>query len=175
MILSLFIVGAIAWLVIWNIRVAIKHRRGVGEYDIGHVGATLLPLAAALVLSLFLAVFVNTNPSLRDPSLDEPASVVELRALNTGSEVSGSFFLGSGSIDEERMIFFVADAGGYAYLDERRADRSRIIEHDGTPQMVTVTTWVDNPIIAPFPIKSRDRYDFYVPPGSVLEQFEVRP
>lgn len=175
MILSIFIAGAIAWAVTWNVLVALKHRRGVGEYDVGHVGATMMPLATGLVLSLFLAVFANTNPSLRDPSLDEPASVVELRALNTGSEISGSFFLGSGSVDEERMIFFVAQTDSYAYLDERRADRSRVIEHDGAPQMVTVATWVDNWIIAPFPIRSRDRFDFYVPPGSVLEQFGVSP
>lgn len=108
-----------------------------------------------------------------------------LSALNTGQDVQGRFFLGSGYVNSEPVFSYLIenDRGGYE-LKQVRADGAVVFEFDAednrTPYMETTTYERVNPDwlspINPINGGSGATYEFYVPAGSVLTgNYTVQP
>jgi len=69
------------------------------EYD--HIGEGLAAGAFALLVSIPVSFGVYAFAVAAAPGGEKVAVVTELSALGNDSSLSGSFFLGSGTIDEE--------------------------------------------------------------------------
>lgn len=134
------------------------------------IGIIFVPFIGAALFFL-IAFFAPASGYIES----EPTS---LKALRTSSESSGSFFLGSGYIDSEHYIYFIAEnsESGPFSLESVEASNSLIYEDDSaTPHVITVTGMIDHWWLAPFSLPSYESYKFVVPSGSVSNGFDVSP
>lgn len=133
------------------------------------IGAVVMVIAS-IVLS-FVATVTGED---RTRSWD-----VKLRALNTGSEIHGQFYLGSGQIDEKPVFRFLYEqADGGVKLSSVPASKTTVYEEDTAPRLTTYETQRHaNGFWAPFGITAFKSYayEFRVPEGSVLKTYEVTP
>ena len=102
----------------------------------------------------------------------------ELAALGNDSTISGSFFLGSGIIDEEQVFQYIAETenGGF-YLTSIPAWKVVIYE-DATEDSARFVNYIrvrDEWWFSPLPVQLIDGYrdEFHVPPGSVNQQYRI--
>jgi hypothetical protein len=178
-----------AWLIVPFVLATIAAVRWKGKYRgywytrkgafFGRLGSSIgfgfiVVVIGGIVLGL-LATFTGTDESR--------SWETKLRALNTGSEVHGQFFLGSGRIDEDPVFSFLYEqADGGVKLSSVPADRSTVYEHETNndrPFLTTTETHrAANQFWAPFTLSPRVsgyQYDFHIPEGSVLNSYEVTP
>lgn len=118
----------------------------------------------------------------------DPSCHRELVALNTGqaTEMSGDFFLGTGYVSGGSyavVTYLQQDSDGGVSLKEQRANDSRIFEDapagTGYMECVVDTREYDRSFIYPWEESRteyrRTGYEFHVPPGTVVRDFEVAP
>ena len=97
----------------------------------------------------------------------EKRDTYQLAALGTGSETNGSFFLGTGSIDEEAVVQFVIKGNdGWNTIEQVKQSRSKIKEDTDNPHVTYVYTTKSNPWILPLEWKGNRTYEFTVPEDS---------
>ena len=149
------------------------------DFGDGFLGGVMGGLAG-LVLSLFICGIAC--PAIAEwtdaKTTCEATSVVELSALTDRTNMSGSFFLGCGSIDEEQYISYITYQEGKGYnVDKIKASSWVYIDYLGEkcsydkPVMVEYEEdWV-NPIWRFFTWRTASWTTFYVPEGSVLENY----
>lgn len=104
----------------------------------------------------------------------------KIASLNDGMSTSGSFFLGSGSIDSEPVFFYYSgdNTNGFR-LRHVDASAASIIEFNGEPYMVrycgdisTAPSWLDFDKTDPVPeCRDWDKTVFYVPAGSIQNNY----
>lgn len=95
-----------------------------------------------------------------------------LLSLKDNSTTSGSFFLGSGSFEEEPSFFYYQQTGRGATLEHVDADRAVIVEEDiDSPYLSVLIGGSENDF---WYIGSLDKtYEFHVPVGSITNRFEL--
>ena len=104
----------------------------------------------------------------------------ELAAIATDSSVSGRFFLGSGYINGYQTFSYLTKGeDGWFRLSSAEANASTVYESDETPY-VEYFYWKDVPPwwVSPFVLFNKHEpvtYDFYVPEGSVLNNYQIQP
>lgn len=141
----------------------------------------LFPLGAMVVGAIIgfvitLGVIENTH--------DKVPIETNLAALSDGTSASGSFFLGSGSVEERPVFFYYAEVNGNYYLKHVRADTVTVRMTNGEPRMVrycgdytTAPGWVKWPLSDNFwegsyiECAKRDQTVFYVPEGSIQSNY----
>lgn len=164
--------GIILGAIVLAFVVSLVHTQRRDGYLVGDdvFGAVLGAVLAGFFTLLALLVISGVS----SPSTTETST--ELRNLNTGSETSGSFFLGSGYVDEERVLNYIerdSDGGNRVYSVE--ADKAVIYEDTDSPRLVTVAAahgeWLWGAGNAPFIERT---YKFYVPEGSVFEDYTIK-
>lgn len=97
--------------------------------------------------------------------------VAELANLQDNGRTSGSFFLGSGSIDEEPVFWYYENNSGVLSLHHVGANVASLVEADGPPRLEVLEKKSDNTW---FQFHSGSKhYRFYVPPGSVVNNFRL--
>lgn len=107
--------------------------------------------------------------------------VYNLTALETGNQVSGRFFLGSGTVNDNQVFSYLyQDEDGGFRLDSAYASNSVVYEDDSEKPRLEVDNYetVPNPWLSPIlPIggESTGENKFYVPEGSVLSNYQVTP
>ena len=134
--------------------------------------------AGWVAVGLFLG-FVATFIAL-DATQEHVPVENKIASLSDGMGTSGSFFLGSGSIDSEPVFFYYAgdNTNGFRLKHVDAADAS-IIEFDGEPYMVrycgdldTAPEWIDfNRVDSEPECAGWDRTVFYVPAGSIQNNY----
>lgn len=105
-----------------------------------------------------------------------------LTALNTGTDISGRFFLGTGSINGEPSFTYVFEQedGGFQ-LSSANAIQSSVYEVDDATPHVEIDNYrlkpneFWSPMSWMFNINYDSIYRFYVPKGSVLQNYQVAP
>lgn len=127
------------------------------------LGATV-GYAALLVFGFLGALVVH-------PTFHEDCT--NLVAMSDGSSTSGSFFLGSGTIKNDQVYsYYYKDGAGFK-RDYQYADRSTIYYTEGAPRICALDSdhsiWT-YPII---PEYTTDGYNFYVPAGSIKQDFTL--
>lgn len=132
-----------------------------------------LGIALAWLLAVGLLVFVSGMMSYNH----EESESVSLRALGSDSSVSGSFFLGSGYVNGERVLSYIKEnKNGSFTTGQVEGKHAEIWElEDAKPQMVTHTQYSDRWWLIPERVKTGTWWEFRVPEGSVSESFEVKP
>lgn len=106
---------------------------------------------------------------------------VRLESLQDGSSVRGSFFLGSGVIDEVSVFTWYEQPQPGSYRQARAdADSSTVHYTDGAPRYIVHIEQIEGGSFWGtwgFRGDSGDEvnrtYDFYVPKGSVKSQYEL--
>lgn len=94
----------------------------------------------------------------------------KLLALNDSSSTSGSFFLGSGSFDEEPAFFFYQQGERGATLEHVDADVALIIEEDIKQPYISFTrTTTENRFW--YIGGTETNYEFHIPKGSITNSY----
>ena len=138
-----------------------------GDWVLASLGA-FLALALGCLISAGIVLLFTLIPAQSVQSDD-----YQLRALATSGTTSGSFFLGSGYVGEERTLNFIRSQGGYSQLDYALAANSRVYEDADKPTFTEYVWRYDNPWVLPWTVVTGYSYDFHVPAGSVLENYDI--
>lgn len=163
------IVGAIIGLII-GIWISIDDYCDFGEGFFNAVIGILMGALLGLLLTLFSSI-------LADCCADKTWSTVEdtnIYALQDNLTTEGSFFLGSGHIDDELKYFYVKETDvGYTVCNVD-ADESFIRYTTDRCHIERQTCTFDNKFVAAiaFPFTST-RYIFHIPDGSILNNYAV--
>lgn len=125
--------------------------------------------AVFMFIAGLVATAAYTNP--RDYNA---TGALNLQALKSPTSYEGHFFLASGTVDEEMVYrFLTKDDDGLIERGEVDADRAWIIE--GTEEPRLEYRWNCNTWTFPWGACQQPAYVFYVPTGSVLNEYEVTP
>ncbi|MFW6046949.1 MAG: hypothetical protein ACOCP4_04090 [Candidatus Woesearchaeota archaeon] len=102
-----------------------------------------------------------------------------ISSLHNNTEISGSFFIGSGSIDETEYYFTFVKIGDNTYKRKKfRTDDTYIIEsNSGKPRVIKKTANMKlNDYITPSWLTTitRPKYYMYVPEGTIIKDFRLK-
>lgn len=165
-----YIFSLLLFLIPTAITVHTRRYDGTGPYLIG------VWLISA-VISFAVGLIVTAIAASSVPASSYTAGSQPLAALSTGSETSGSFFLGSGTIDEEpSYTYIVQESDGALFLKSMSAEDVAVYE-DASPSTATLSyeiEIVDNWWLHFRPFERRMvNYEFHIPAGSVTRDFTV--
>lgn len=127
-------------------------------------------MIGALTGTVVLGIFTILSIANLLPTHTE-STYGSLEAINDNSSVSGSFFLGSGSVNG-RMVFSYYQKSGDSYqLLQQDADRSLVKYTDGIPTVEYLKDCSSIPSLES--ICSSPRFIFYVPRGSIQSNYNL--
>lgn len=100
-------------------------------------------------------------------------STTNLRAASNGNDRSGSFFLGSGNVKDEKMFSYLYEEDGWTRSDQQRARDSFVAEdaNSETARLDTVKIYRNYWWVGQSNIETR--YEFHIPKNSVVENFKI--
>ena len=137
------------------------------------------------IFSLFIAaicgfVFVLASVGIGNIFIPKETKLVSetsvsLRALDAGSETSGRFFVGSGYINEKKVLEYISESeDGGMRVSTAPANMSVLYERDAeTPKLIIRHYEQVNGWLAPEAVHSFDNYEFVIPKGSVKDSYAV--
>lgn len=100
----------------------------------------------------------------------------DLQSIGTSSQTHGSFFLGIGQVDSYPTYNYFAKVGPHDYQEEwAYTDNSTVHESDSTPHVEYWKEKSPNNWLGLFADGSDESYEFYVPSGSVVKTYELKP
>lgn len=117
-------------------------------------------------------------------TINEPTKPVNktynLVALQDGNSTGGSFFLGTGYIDDKQQFSYYQENNGQYRLKSVDAENAIIIQGNGKPRVVKSCSLDAVAPIIFYPFFQGDRYDcstktyeFHVPPGSIKSNYTL--
>lgn len=163
-----FVCGLIAivcWAIaIWN---SIDDRFELGmALTAGFFFAAAFTVLISFLLNLATGLFIDSK------SVEQ--SRHNLLSLNDTSVSSGSFFLGSGSYDEEPAFFYYQEGSRGATLEHVDADRVVIIQEEiDQPYVAIVNPDVSTNILWYTGGLGESEYEFHIPEGSINNSFRL--
>ncbi len=98
--------------------------------------------------------------------------VTRLAQIAPSSATQGSFFLGSGVVDEKPVYRFYAEQAGGLALRSVNADAVVVHQGDGVPRIVRHEAVQAHPWWSLFS-EGGDYYDVYVPTGSIAPDYDL--
>lgn len=102
----------------------------------------------------------------------EKVGEAKLAALADNVGPSGSFFLGSGNIDDEASFFYYEKNGDAYTLEHVDADNVTIVESSETPRIEFYESVTNNQFWHLGGMGERS-YKFYIPEGSIMNNFTL--
>lgn len=136
-------------------------------------GMTILITILGIMISFIVILPVS---AIADSCADKTWSTVEdidIYALQDNLTTEGSFFLGSGHIDDELKYFYVKETDvGYTVCNVD-ADDSYIRYTNDRCHIEKQTYEFTNKFVAAIAIPMSDRYIFHIPDGSILNNYAV--
>lgn len=143
----------------------------------GYLFGGILSLFAGAFCAIALMFLILGTANIFIPKetnlVDE--TTINLRALDSGSEVSGRYFVGSVYIDEEKVLEYISEAeDGGMRVESVSADKSVIYERDGEEPKLIVREYEEtNHWLSPDALYKYKTYEFEIPKGSVKESYNV--
>lgn len=141
---------------------------------LGSIGFVLL--AAVVWMFLMMIVFSVGSVTEDNPAMVASETRSDLVALGTESSVEGRFyFLGGGWIDGKRVFNYTVDHGAYYTAEQVDASVSRVYDDEDDAPYVIARSWRrEMPWwLAPGSLNIGSSYDFHIPEGSVVREYEV--
>lgn len=187
MLLIVLLAALAAWILSAWIRTAVRrHRWQSPPSDQWWRSGQKPSYESAIWTTVMVALFGPIGVGILFLILSAPAGesqlarTNDLAALRTGSSIEGTFFPGTGRVDDEPVIRYVTrESDGAAMLREIEARKARVYEDAGDeqPRLDVYCHVLTNPWLTPAPFAPQLRcgYYFHVPAGSVLESYEVAP
>lgn len=145
-----------------------------GYYTVGEIfGLGFMSLLAAVLCALLLTA---TSVVIADSCADKTYSVVEdidIYALQDNLTTEGRFFLGSGHVDGELKYFYVEESEFGYKVNSIDADKCYIKYTSDRCHLEKQTYTFDNSFVQFIAIPMSDRYVFYIPEGSIINNYSV--
>lgn len=121
-------------------------------------------------LGMLVGLALATVITLAEPAytpLTTTTQSYDLVAIKTSSSISGSFFLGTGSLNGTfYYLYYTEGPGGISF---QKLPMERVLVHEGSGEAKVVITnrfWQGNTFTL-WDLQSYSSYDFYVPDGSI--------
>lgn len=151
-----------------------------GDFCLGLLGSVAGCLFAALISMLVcgLAIPIAADAAGATHSI-EKVEVTPLYALKDNSNISGTFFLGSGSVNKTDYYYYIVREEGKGYCVKKKAIdnytyldylNSEDCEYDEPCLAYYYDEW-DNKILRFFAWSPVNWHTFYVPEGSIIENY----
>lgn len=128
--------------------------------------------------ALFVGFWVACSTSMI-PNFHKVSSKQDIAALKMVSSISGSFFLGSGSIEQKPVYYYYTKEKGQYQLHYVPALESKIIEDNNqSPSLETWSMewqWTLKGLLllyVAFPTDGQKHYLFTIPEGSIAPNFQ---
>lgn len=151
------------------------------DWQEGVVALITGAVVGTLCWGLFALLVAGGIASFTGKTVEAQRFDTQLAALNTGNQVTGRFFLGSGMVKSGQTFTFVYDRGDGGYVLSEVPARDSVVYEDeqSNPHMTTIKYETEpNEFWAPFAIMQNRGvdYEFHIPEGSVLTgNYEVAP
>ena len=101
---------------------------------------------------------------------------VPLKALGADSSTTGTIFLGSGFVDGKRVLSYIQENDDGSFTPGQvDSSASRVYEVDTKPELVWHVNNADHWWLYPVEVEVSRSFEFYVPEGSVSEEYNVTP
>lgn len=125
------------------------------------------------IASLFVLVFSQMILWKVIGSTHEEYSNVELVNINDRAGMSGSFFLGSGTVEDEPVFYYYERENGRVTLERIKADDAVIIEDESSRPYVSYLEEVSNNSLWYLGGMESSRIEFHVPPNSIITNYSL--
>ena len=134
--------------------------------------STIASLLISLFLSFAISKVVIEYDMVRDIKIDE-TRVATIASLTTNNQVTGSFVLGCGTINNEEKYVMMRKVGNNSYQRYKLSTKDvTIIEDDNIiPGVVQVVTNYNSWVVWS---KQVVKYKIYVPKGTIVKQFQIK-
>lgn len=110
------------------------------------------------------------------PTQSEKVESVEVISLNDNSNTEGTFFLGSGSVNEELVYYYAYESDKGITVGEIDADEVYINYTDKQPRLEKYQTKFKSEFLNwSFAYLGEDScyYKLYIPEGSIIEEYTI--
>jgi hypothetical protein len=102
-----------------------------------------------------------------------PVGDYQIRSLHDGSQISGSFSLGSGYIKQEpQFVYYQKVEKGYQ-LKTIPADTTTVIEDENTTPYLRVTMYADEGKLFHSILHQQNYYELHVPSGTIIQEWKL--
>lgn len=127
------------------------------------------PIVMIFIGCVFFCVIFMGTYSVSSPKVVDYHEDTNLRALSTSSEISGSFFLASGTVDEEPVYKYISirEDGGFEF-DSVKVSKVVVYEIDGDKAFLRETHYKQKSNLWTI-FDPPSETSFHVPVGSVQE------
>lgn len=155
-----------------GIRACIRDSWGIGE---GIFMSFLSLLLAGLVFLGFLLIAAASGDCIPESDQEiELVNTTNIIALKDNAGVSGSFFLGSGYIDDDLYYYYAAETERGYKVNKLRADNCYTQYSDDAPRIEEYeATGFKRWYHYIYAIPSDSYYVVYIPEGSITNVFEI--
>lgn len=143
------------------------------ETVLGEIFASLGALVLAFIVAVMMLALTSIIATAVATEFSDERQAEPIYALRDNVGQSGQFFLGCGSVDSELKYFYVVDTSNGKHVASVPAARTYIAESN-VPTITTISyDWANKSLnwIA-FCMKDDD-YIFSVPPGTILNDYEI--
>lgn len=144
---------------------------------VGALKGFFMGAAFCVVMSLLIIMLLHSASRAVNGvnKVEVDRKVTHLRALSLDSQVKGSIFLASGSVGEEDYIRFIKlNKDGSNSISKISADYAKVWEVDtDEPRLESIKYAESIPWLYPWTVDSFNRYEFYVPEGSIVESSTI--
>lgn len=101
---------------------------------------------------------------------------IPLKALGADSTSAGQMFLGSGFVDGKRVLSYIYENEDGSFTPGQvDSSKSRVFEVERKPELVWHVHSANHWWLYPSDVEVSRSYEFYVPEGSVSEEYNVTP
>lgn len=137
------------------------------------VGLGFLTLLLAMILALMITSISSSIAEVDADKTYHLSEDIEIYALQDNVTTDGSFFLGSGHIDDELKYFYVEKTDlGYT-VKNVDADRAYIQYTSDRYHIEKYSYTFDNWFVRLIAIPVSERYVIYIPEGSIVNNYSV--
>lgn len=135
----------------------------------------LLTIFSSLIITFVFGATIIGIYSLNVDKHEEENHYLYISSINRNSEISGSFFLGTGSVDEKNYYYFYYKSR-YGYkLDKITVKNSYIVEtKHKKPEIVKVVDTYNQDVFIKLLDSNVKRYLIYVPENTIIKDFKLR-
>lgn len=151
----------------------ITHRQRNNGENVGTYlfGVPFMSFIIGGLFSIVIWIFGRDNME----RVEKPYRTENLITLDTGSELRGSFFLGSGFVGSSLYYHYYYMTPDGAKYERVSAEAAFVREYDGAPKVVKYG-WFDKDSTSLFykpTMKYEGKYILYIPKGTIKTNFKI--
>lgn len=133
-----------------------------------------------VLITCAILVIIGSGLSFIPKTVNEPvekAETIYIQALKDNSLTEGSFFLGTGDIDERHYYFYLEKSEKGAQMKKQEIASNVYVNEDmnGTPRIEVYSKEYVSPVADFFfgALNMQREYIFHVPKGTITNEFKV--